>query len=120
MWRKLRQEKELDAIVDVIWKAQYYPYMPSTSSNFPAFGYSEEAREAGRAVASAPTNQWIYVRDHETNEIVAGTLWEWHDGKEPEDSIPVISVPWWPDKEAREFCEHIYRQAMPPCALWMR
>ena len=127
--KTLQTRDELDAVVDVIWRAQYSPYMPSASIFFPVFGYTPADRLAAIAAsktrlwnehASADdTLQWIYVKDMATEEIVAGTQWKWNQGMPFKDGIARVSCSWWPEGEVRELCEGILAQAMTPRALWM-
>ncbi|KAF7932853.1 uncharacterized protein EAE98_004152 [Botrytis deweyae] len=128
--RRLQTREQLDAVVEVIFKAQYSPYMPSSSIFFPVAGYSLEERSAGVAAskerlwkehlaANPATNHWIIVEEKESLKIVGGCLWKWHDGNQFPDGIPTPSVYWWPEGEAREFCEEMIRQSMTPRSLWM-
>ncbi|TGO67680.1 hypothetical protein BOTNAR_0037g00170 [Botryotinia narcissicola] len=127
---RLQTREQLDAVVEVIFKAQYSPYMPSSSIFFPVAGYSLEERSAGIAAskerlwkehlaANPATNHWIIVEEKESLRIVGGCLWKWHDGNPFPDGIPTPSVYWWPEGEAREFCEEMIRQSMTPRSLWM-
>ena len=115
-------------MVDVISRAQYSPYMPSASIFFPVFGYTAADREAGIASSKErlwkehtcnPSSHWIYVEDTATGSIVAGTQWEWNNGSPFKDGLAKINVHWWPEGEAREFCEEMLRQAYTPRSLWM-
>ncbi|KAF4635681.1 hypothetical protein G7Y89_g2403 [Cudoniella acicularis] len=128
--KELQTKEQLDAVVDVIWKAQYSPYMPSSSIFFPVSGYTPEDRAAGISaskerlwkehLSSSPAEHtWIFVEDSATSEIVAGSLWEWHEKNKVMDGIPKIDMYWWPNGEAREFCEEMLRQCMTPRSLWM-
>ena len=125
----LQTREELDAVVDVIWRAQYDPYMPSASIYFPVFGYTAADRFAAIAAskirlwnehaAADSSIQWIYVQDAQTGQIVAGTQWKWNDGMPFLDGVAKVSCTWWPEGEARELCEGILAQALTPRALWM-
>ena len=125
----LETREQMDAVVDVIWKAQYRPYMPSASMLFPVFGYTAEDRARGVSAskdrlwaehASNPSSShWIYVEDSATGEIVAGTLWEWRRGSPFANGLPEIDMYWWPEGEAKAFCEEMIRQTMVPRSLWM-
>lgn len=128
--RRLQTREQLDAVVEVIFKAQYSPYMPSSSIFFPVAGYSLEERSVGVAAskerlwkehlaANPATNHWIIVEEKESLKIVGGCLWKWHDENPFPDGIPTPSVYWWPEGEAREFCEEMIRQSMTPRSLWM-
>ncbi|EDN95029.1 predicted protein [Sclerotinia sclerotiorum 1980 UF-70] len=128
--KELQTREELDAVVDVIFKAQYSPYMPSSSIFFPVSGYSLEDRAAGIAAsqerlwkehlaADPATNHWIIVKENASSKIVGGCLWKWHDGNPFPDGIPKPNVYWWPEGEAKEFCEEMIRQSMTPRSLWM-
>ena len=127
--KKLRTRAELDAVVDVIWKAQYSPYMPSASILFPVFGYTAEDRVIGIArskerlwnehSSDLSSSHWIFVEDTATLQIVAGALWKWHEDNPCKDGIAKVDMYWWPKGEAREFGEEMFRQAMTPRSLWM-
>ncbi|TGO63866.1 hypothetical protein BCON_0010g00310 [Botryotinia convoluta] len=103
--RKLQKREQLDVVVDVIFRAQYSPYMPLSSIFFPVAGYSLEERAAGVAAskdrllkehlaANSATNNWIFVEERESLQIVGGCLWKWHDGNPFPDGIPKPSVYW--------------------------
>lgn len=128
--RKLQTREELDAVVDVIFKAQYSPYMPSTSIFFPVSGYLWEDHAAGVAASkerlwkehlalNTANNHWIIVEEKSTSKIIGGCLWKWHDSNPFPDGIPKPHVYWWPEGEVREFCEEMIRQSMTPRRLWM-
>ena len=127
---ELQTRAELDAVVRVIFKAQYSPYLPSIAIFFPVFGYSEEAYETGVAAAqerlwkshtSNPSSHWVFVRDDANGEIVAATQWEWNENGTPfRNGIAKIDADWWPDVEARKFCEEMLRQAYTPRCIWMQ
>ena len=127
--KTLQTREEMDAVIDVIWHAQYNPYMPSATILFPVFGYTPADRLAAitasktrlwnEYAASDPSVQWMYVRDTATGEIVAGTQWKWNQGVPFKDGVPKVSCPWWPESGARELCEEILAQAYTPRALWM-
>ena len=127
--KELQTRAELDAVVDVIWKAQYSPYMPSASIFFPVFGYTAEDRVAGIAdskerlwkehSSDPSSSHWIFVEDTTTSQVVAGALWEWHENNPFKDGIAKVDMYWWPKGEAKDFCEEMIRQAMTPRSLWM-
>ena len=127
--KELRTRAEMDAVVDVIWKAQYSPYMPSASMFFPVFGYTSEDRVIGIArskerlwkehSSDPASSHWIFVEDTATAQIVAGALWEWHEKNAFTDGIPKVDMYWWPKGEAKEFCEEMIRQTLTPRSLWM-
>ena len=126
---EVQTRAELDAIVRVIFRAQYDPYLPSSAIFFPVFGYTEEDRAAGIAAAqerlwkaheSNPGSHWIFVRDDATAKVVAGTQWEWRQGSQFKDGIVEFDCSWWPDVEARKFCEEMVRQIFTPRTIWMR
>lgn len=128
--KELRTREEMDAVVDVIWKAQYSPYMPSASMFFPVFGYTKEDRVIGIAAskdrlwnehASDPSSShWVFVEDTATTQIIAGALWEWHEGGISTNGVAKVDMYWWPKGEAKEFCEEMIRQTLTPRSLWMQ
>ena len=127
---ELQTRAELDAVVAIIIKAHSAPYLPSVATFFPVFGYTEEAHAAGLAAAqdrlwnenvANPNAHWIFVRDEATGDIVGGTMWEWNEhGSASKNGIPKIDCYWWPDVEARKFCEEMIRQWATPRTIWMR
>ena len=128
--QELQTRAELDAVVEVMFKAQYTPYLPSIAIYFPVFGYTKEARAAGIVAAqdrlwkenlSSTSSHWIFIRDEATGDIIAGTLWEWNERGSPfKNGISKIDCYWWPDVEARIFCEEMLRHAVTPRCIWMQ
>ena len=125
---ELETRAELDTVVEIILKAQHTPYLPSVAIYFPTFGFTREAHAAGMAAAQErlwkenmvnPASQWIFVRDEAIGDIVACTLWEWNEDSPFKNGIPKIDCYWWPDVEARKFCEEMLRQVATPRSIWM-
>lgn len=127
---ELNERHELDAVVDLIWRAQYAPYFSFVQMLFPTFGYSDEDR--ARAIISSKERLWnelisdnsghqgwIYVR-HKGGEIVAGAQWDWHEGSPFPNGCPKLDFYWWPEGEAKEFCQEMLQQAYTPRSLWMQ
>lgn len=146
--KEMSTKEELDQIVEIVWEAQYSPYMPSASLFFPIFGATDTDRQTALELskerlwkrhqansdshvsrshlkfvdeeANVEDFQWIYVEDTETNQIVAGTQWEFHESNPFTSNTLQIPVSWWPEGEGRSFCEAMLRQAYTPRFLWMK
>ncbi|KAI9642703.1 hypothetical protein NHQ30_008434 [Ciborinia camelliae] len=129
--KKLETREELEAFVEVIFTAQQSPYMPSSAILFRISGYSLEEVATGlkdakerlwkeHQAADPATHHWLIVEETASSKIVGGCLWKWHDGNLFPDGIPKPNVYWWPEGEARDFCEEMFRQTMTPRSLWMR
>lgn len=54
--KELQTRGELDEVVEVIWKAQFNPYMPSTGIFWPIFGHTPDDR--ARAVQVSKDRLW--------------------------------------------------------------
>ena len=126
---EVKTRTELDQVVEVVIKAFNNPYLPSATILFPVFGYTEEARVASVAEAKErfwkqyQSNQfikWIFVREDTTGHTVRGAQWEWCQGSLSEDGIVRPDCAWWPDVEAKKFCDEMLRQAFTPRCIWMR
>lgn len=121
---------EMDAVVEVIWKGQYRPYFPASSILFPIASYS--AKDRVKALAASKerlwnehvnnkTGQrgWICVK-YQNQDIIAGAQWEFHDGSPFPNGCPKLNMYWWPEGEAKEFCQEMLQQAYTPRSLWMQ
>lgn len=127
---ELESREELDEVVELIFKAQYSPYLPSVDIYFPVFGYTDEAHRIAVSTAqdrlwkeklANPSDSWIFVRDEATKQIVGNAVWQWnHDGSRWKNGIPKIDCYWWPDVEAKKFCEEMLRQVATPRTMWMQ
>lgn len=69
--------------------------------------------------ANPATNHWIFIEEITSSKIVGGCLWKWYDENLFPDGIPKPNVHWWPEGEAKDFCDEIVRQSMTPRSLWM-
>ncbi|MCJ1271667.1 hypothetical protein MMC22_011572 [Lobaria immixta] len=119
---------ELDAIVDLVWKAQYNPYDPSFSAFFPVFGPTARDREVAiknskdrlwQSHQSEPSSHWIYVEDPLTGEVVGGTEWQLYETNPFVNGPPKMEASWWPEGEGRNFCNEILRQCYAPRHRWL-
>lgn len=126
-FREAVTRHEFDAIVDLVWKAQYNPYDPSFSAFFPVFGPTAGDREAAiqkskdrlwESHLSEPSSRWFYVQDPSTGEVVGGTEWQLHETNPYPSGPPKIEATWWPEGEGRHFCNEILRQCYAPRHQW--
>ena len=127
--REVSTRKELDALIDVVWKAQYNPYDPAFSAFFPIFGPTVTDREAAiqeskdrlwQSHQSDPSSHWIYVRDPITGAVVGGTQWLIYETNPYVNGAPKMEASWWPEgSEGRTFCTELLRQCYAPRHQWM-
>lgn len=126
--KELETREQMDELVEVIWKAQYSPYMPSAGIFWPIFGHAPEDRaraiQASKdrlwmeySAANRETHHWILVEHLESKKIVAGCQWVWYEKSRFTDGIPKVDVYWWPPGETKEFCEHMLQQIVTPRCL---
>lgn len=127
--KEMKSKDEMDAIMDVLWKANYDPYDTYAQLFFPVLGYTNSAREAAIAESSdrfwknhnsTPTSNWFYVEDTTNGEVVGCAQWEIHTQNPFKAGMPTLRAPWWPEGEYRKFCEEIIRQVYTPRTSWMR
>ncbi|KAF2443203.1 hypothetical protein P171DRAFT_362972 [Karstenula rhodostoma CBS 690.94] len=127
--REMKTKAEMDAIMDVIWTANYDPYDTYAQLFFPVLGYTASAREAAMAESkdrfwethnSTPTSNWFYVENVTTGQVVGCAQWEIHTQNPFKAGAPTPRAPWWPEGEYRDFCEEIVRQVYTPRTNWMR
>lgn len=123
------RREELDGILDVCWLAWWDPYIPNIRIAMPIFGYTPEDRI--KAIADSKERFWagyekskpwdrsryIYARHDASGEIVGGLKIDLAEGSPWPDGNPKVSIPWWPEGEAREFCERMMQQAFTPRSM---
>jgi hypothetical protein len=126
--REATTKQELDAILDVVWAANYYPYEPFVQLFFPVLGYTSAHRE--RAIAESkerfwsqhqgdPNSHWYYALDTVTGEKIGCAQWVVSQSNPFAAGVPELTAPWWPEGECRNFCESILNQVYKPRASWM-
>lgn len=127
-FKEATTRNELDAVVDLVWKAQYNPYDPSFSAFFPVFGPTAGDREAAikkskdrlwQSHQSDSSSHWIYVEDPSTGEVVGATEWELYETNPFPEGPPKMEASWWPEGEGRNFCNEILRQCYAPRHRWL-
>ena len=127
--QQVHSKPELDAIMSIIWAANYNPYEPFAQLFFPVLGFTPAAHAAAFSESqtrfwtnhtSTPTSNWYYVRDNTTGKPVGCAQWEVHSENPFKSGVPAMRAPWWPEGEYREFCEEIMRQIYSPRGKWMR
>lgn len=122
--REATTRSEFDALIDVVWKAQYNPYDPAFSAFSPIFGPTAADRKAAiqeskdrlwQTHLSDPSGHWIYVRDPTSGEVVGGTEWLIHKTNPYANGAPKMEAPWRPEgSEGRVFCNELLRQCYAP------
>lgn len=126
-FKEATTRSEIDAIVDLVWKAQYNPYDPSFSAFFPVFGPTARDRETAiqkskdrlwQSHQSEPSSHWIYVEDPLTGKVVGGTEWQLYETNPFLSGPPKLEAHWWPEGEGRNFCNEILRQCYAPRHRW--
>lgn len=108
----MRTYRQMEEIVDVIWKANYDPYDPIIQICIPTnrYGSSDRNRSLEDATKRFWAEQsstvgcyWSYVEDNVTKEIVGCCQLVLYDPYEP----VTPKAPWWLSKEPRQFSELI-------------
>lgn len=126
--RQATTKKDMDAIMDVVWAANYTPYEPFVQLFFPVLGYLPSDREAAIAESKErfwnnhnadPASNWYYVQEIETGKVVACAQWENYTQNPFPDGPPKLRAPWWPEGDHRDFCELILNQVYAPHATYM-
>lgn len=121
-------KQEVDAIIDVIWTANYTPYEPFAQIFFPVLGFLPSHREAAIAESkerfwnnhqSDPSSKWYYVEEVETGNAVGCAQWQVFVQNPFPNGPPQLRAPWWPEGEHRDFVELILNQVYKPRASWM-
>lgn len=129
MVMQMKAKEEMDAIMNVIWAANYNPYDTYAQLFFPVLGFTSADREAALAESkerfwnnhvSTPSSNWFYVMDVATGHVVGCAQWEIHTENPFKAGVPALRAPWWPEGDYRDFCEEILRQAYKSRANWMR
>lgn len=127
--REMKTKSEMDAIMDVIWAANYNPYDTYAHLFFPVLGFTPAAWDAALAESKSrfwenhlntPTSSWYYIQESASGKVVGCAEWEVHRDNPFKDGAPTMRAPWWPQGEYREFCEEIMRQVYQSRASWMR
>ena len=127
--KEMKSRSEMDAIMDVIWAANYDPYDTYAQLFFPVLGFTASAREAALAESKSrfwqshtttSTSNWYYVQEVATGKVVGCAQWETHIENPFKNGAPKMRAPWWPEGEYREFCEEVMRQVYLPRTSWMR
>ncbi|KAF2877554.1 hypothetical protein BDV95DRAFT_674137 [Massariosphaeria phaeospora] len=127
--KQAQTREELDTILDVIWAANYTPYDPFAQLFFPVLGFLQADREAALAESkqrfwnnhqSDPSSHWYYVVDTATALTVGCAQWQISKANPFPNGRGVLTAPWWPEGEHREFCEAVLEQVYKPRARWMQ
>ena len=127
--KEVQSRSEMDALLTIIWAANYEPYEPFAQLFFPVLGYTQAARDAAFAESqnrfwnshiNTPTSHWYYVQDNTTGKPIGCAQWEVHSENPFKSGVPTMRAPWWPEGEYREFCEEVMRQIYSPRGKWMR
>ena len=66
--REATTRNEFDALIDVVWKANYDPYEPAFSAFFPIFGPAATDREA--AVLESKERLWQMHRSEHSSHWI--------------------------------------------------
>ncbi|KAF2268655.1 hypothetical protein CC78DRAFT_565162 [Lojkania enalia] len=126
--RQAHTREEMDAILDVIWAANYTPYEPFAQLFFPVLGFQPSDRDDSIAESkerfwnfhqSDSGSNWYYVEYVPTGKAVGCAQWEVRLENPFPNGPPNLTAPWWPNGEHREFCELILNQVYKPRAHWM-
>ena len=122
--REVTTRAELDAVVDVVWVAQYNPYRPMFQTFFPVLGPMAQDRQQAireskdrlwEAHCSTDSSHWIFVEDTTSFEIVGGTQWQTiEDPSAHVGPLSKLEASWWPEGESRDFCSEVIRQVYAP------
>lgn len=127
--KKMKTRPEMDAVMDVIWRANYDPYEPFAQLFFPVLGFTQSAWDAAVAESKSrfwtnhindPTSTWYYVQEVASGKVVGCAEWEEHLENPFKNGSPTIQASWWPEGDHREFCELIIRQIYSPRSKWMQ
>ncbi|KAL6710961.1 hypothetical protein ACN47E_006836 [Coniothyrium glycines] len=126
--RTAKTRQELDAILDVIWAANYTPYEPFAQLFFPIHGFTAAHRAAAIAESKDrfwrqhqddPASHWFYILDLSTGCAVGCAQWVISQTNPFIEGTPKLTAPWWPEGEYRKFCESVLNQVYRPRASWM-
>lgn len=127
--KQANSKEDMDRIMDVIWAANYEPYEPFVQLFFPVLGFTPADREASLAKAKErfwnqhladSSSNWFYVIEAHTGKPVGCAQWQIQTSNPFPNGVPVLTAPWWPKGEHREFCELILNQVYKPRASWMQ
>ncbi|PSN69514.1 hypothetical protein BS50DRAFT_343428 [Corynespora cassiicola Philippines] len=127
--KQVETRQEMDAVMDVIWVANYDPYEPFAQLVFPVLGYTERDRELAVQESKTrfwnihqkdPSSHWYYIADSKTGQAVGCGQWQMFEESPFKGGGPKMQAPWWPEGECREFCESILNQVYKPRETWMR
>lgn len=123
---------ELDAVIDVAWRAWWDPYITVQRIMYPVIGDTTEDLEKSIAMSkeriwlehekSLPSGKkkWICAK-HVNGEIAGGLLMDFVSESPFPNGCPKPNLYWWPEgSEIREFCEEMLRQALTPRSMWMQ
>lgn len=124
--------EEHDGVIDLAWLAWWDPYIPNIRIAMPILGYAPEDRIKAIAESKARTwaeyekkkpwenSRYVYARHDATGEIVGALRIDFYEGSPWPNGEPKLSMPWWPEGEAREFCERMMQQCFTPRSMWMQ
>ncbi|KAF1995265.1 hypothetical protein P154DRAFT_624114 [Amniculicola lignicola CBS 123094] len=119
------------SIINVILAANHTPYDPLIQLFIPTSPLSPNSRQAALNSATQrflhnhhtnPVSTWYFVAENPTSSpsrVVGCCEWEDHDRNPFEKGVPKLAAEWWPEGEAREFCERFLEQVYTPRASWM-
>ncbi|KAJ4292057.1 hypothetical protein N0V90_009956 [Kalmusia sp. IMI 367209] len=127
--KAMKSRSDMDAIMDVIWAANYDPYDTYAQLFFPVLGFTPSSRAAALAESktrfwenhqATPTSNWYYVQHITTGSVVGCAQWEIHKENPFTEGVPTLRAPWWPEGDYRDFCEEVMRQVYLPRTNWMK
>lgn len=121
--QEVTKRGELDALVEVMWKAYHDPYRPDFQALHPVFGATAADREiairtdkqrAWDGHVENAASHWLYVVDTSTEEIVGGTQWLLYKEDPFPDGPRRIECTWYPEGEGRDFVTEMINQMYTP------
>lgn len=126
--REAKTRQELDAILDVIWTANYTPYEPFVQLFFPILGFTSAHRQDAvteskdrfwKEFRDDPSIHWYYVYEIATGRTIGCAQWVFSKTNPFAAGTPLLTAPWWPEGDSKKFCESILNQVYRPRASWM-
>lgn len=97
--KEVTTRSKIDAIIDIVWAANYIPYRPLISGIPPIFGPTTADREADIASSKdrywkshipGPSSHWFYVQDQKSEEVLGGVQWQAHETNSyPNGPVPL-------------------------------
>ncbi|PYH89212.1 GNAT family acetyltransferase [Aspergillus ellipticus CBS 707.79] len=128
---EITTKEEYARLNDVLWTANFHPYLPVFTACHPVTGHTPSARALDRALdtdlqwaahESNPSSHLIYAIDKATGRVAGGCEWWIFRDKNPFPNGPQpVPCTWYPEgSERAEFASRFLSQMLFPRQCWFQ